>query len=817
MAKEVFEVTKDRFHLQDPCCYVLQGTWPKEAKMRACLDNSEVKAEIKRLEMVSALERFKDPDLMRGERITATVQLPESLEGYHKLTVYADMSDKTIPWFSVPVKELEKRKGRPQFFIEEEKVQQGFLRIRGWAIAAEPVKIQVFDEDKKKIQAEILRTERVDVEQLYEEYEEMGIHDKTGFFAELTNLKGKILYVVFYAGDKKSVHIVHLNPAVVLQKKVQKYAEKGLRYWRNQGSRALVDKMISKVKTASTREIPYQKWIIRHLPSNKELEKQRREKFDYQPKISIVVPLYKTPEKYLLQLVESVKAQTYPNWELCLSDGSGENSPLTSFLKSLEAGDERIKVAYNEQALQISENTNAGIEIATGAYIAFADHDDELTPHALFECVKALNKDRKIRLIYSDEDKMSMDGHKFFQPHFKPDYNPDLLCTVNYICHLFVVQREILDQVGTFRKEFDGAQDYDFIFRCVEAVDPSEIYHVTKILYHWRCHEDSTAENPESKTYAFEAGKRAIEEHYYRTGIRAEVYQGEFLGLYRTRFLRDYDPLISIIIPNKDHIEDLKRCMDSIDQKSSYKNYEYIIVENNSTDEKTFQYYKNLEEENPKAHVVYWDKEFNYSAINNYGATFAQGEYILLLNNDTEIINETCLEELLGYCMRSDVGAVGARMYYEDDTIQHAGVVIGFGGIAGHCFVLQPRGTTGYCHRIICAQDYSAVTAACMLVKKSAFDEVGGLTEELAVAFNDIDFCMKLREAGYLIVYNPYAELYHYESKSRGLEDTPEKVARFNKEMQIFERRWPDILRNGDPYYNPNLTLKSQDFSLRRI
>ena len=817
MAKEVFEVTKDRFHLQDPCCYVLQGTWPKEAKMRACLDNSEVKAEIKRLEMVSALERFKDPDLMRGERITATVQLPESLEGYHKLTVYADMSDKTIPWFSVPVKELEKRKGRPQFFIEEEKVQQGFLRIRGWAIAAEPVKIQVFDEDKKKIQAEILRTERVDVEQLYEEYEEMGIHDKTGFFAELTNLKGKILYVVFYAGDKKSVHIVHLNPAVVLQKKVQKYAEKGLRYWRNQGSRALVDKMISKVKTASTREIPYQKWIIRHLPGNKELEKQRREKFDYQPKISIVVPLYKTPEKYLLQLVESVKAQTYPNWELCLSDGSGENSPLTSFLKSLEAGDERIKVAYNEQALQISENTNAGIEIATGAYIAFADHDDELTPHALFECVKALNKDRKIRLIYSDEDKMSMDGHKFFQPHFKPDYNPDLLCTVNYICHLFVVQREILDQVGTFRKEFDGAQDYDFIFRCVEAVDPSEIYHITKILYHWRCHEDSTAENPESKTYAFEAGKRAIEEHYHRTGIKAEVYQGEFLGLYRTRFLRDYDPLISIIIPNKDHIEDLRRCMDSIDQKSSYKNYEYIIVENNSTDEKTFQYYKNLEEENPKAHVVYWDKEFNYSAINNYGATFAKGEYILLLNNDTEIINETCLEELLGYCMRSDVGAVGARMYYEDDTIQHAGVVIGFGGIAGHCFVLQPRGTTGYCHRIICAQDYSAVTAACMLVKKSAFDEVGGLTEELAVAFNDIDFCMKLREAGYLIVYNPYAELYHYESKSRGLEDTPEKVARFNKEMQIFERRWPDILRNGDPYYNPNLTLKSQDFSLRRI
>ncbi|HIY01625.1 MAG TPA: glycosyltransferase family 2 protein [Candidatus Blautia faecipullorum] len=814
MAREIFEVTKDRFHLKDPCCYILQGTWPKEAKMRACLDNSQVKAEIQKLEVVSALERFKDPDLMRGERITAAVQLPESLEGFQKLSVYADMPEKTVCWFSVPVKELERRRGKPQFFIEEEKVQQGFLRIRGWVVADSPVRIQIFDENKQKLSAEILRTERVDVEQLYEE---MDIQDKTGFFVELTNLTGKLLYMVFYAGETKSVHIVHLQPGVVFRRKIEKYAKKGIRYWRSQGGAALAGKIVSKVKTASTREIPYQKWILRHLPNARELEKQRREKFEYQPKISIVVPLYKTPEKYLQQLVESVKAQTYPNWELCLSDGSGQPSPLSRTLEALAKSDERIRIVSGQEPLRIAENTNAGMEAATGDYIAFADHDDELTPHALFQCVKALNENREIKLLYSDEDKMSMDGHKFFQPHFKPDYNLDLLCTVNYICHLFVVKRDVIDQVGMFRREYDGAQDYDFIFRCVESVRPEEIYHIPKILYHWRCHEDSTAENPESKTYAFEAGKRAIEEHYRRTGIHAEVYQGEFLGLYRTKFIRDYDPLISIIIPNKDHTDDLKRCMDSIDQRSSYQNYEYIIVENNSTEEKTFQFYKELEETNPKAHVVYWDREFNYSAINNYGASFAKGEYLLLLNNDTEIINEDCLEELLGYCMRGDVGAVGARMYYEDDTIQHAGVVIGFGGIAGHCFVLQPRGTTGYCHRIICAQDYSAVTAACMMVKKSAFDQVGGLTEELAVAFNDIDFCMKLREAGYLIVYNPYAELYHYESKSRGLEDTPEKVARFNKEIATFEKRWPDIMRNGDPYYNPNLTLKSQDFSLRRI
>ena len=817
MAREIFEVTKDRFHLQDPCCYILQGTWPKEAKMRAKLDGSEVKAEIQRLEVVSALERFKDPDLMRGERITAAVQLTGSLEGYQKLSIYAEMPEKTFCWFSISVKNLEKRRGKPQFYIEEEKVQQGFLRVRGWAVAAEPVRIQIFDENKEKIQAEVLRTERVDVEQLYEEMEQMENKDKSGFFVELTNLKGKVVYIVFYAGNTKSVHVVPLQQTVVIRKKIEKYAKKGIRYWKTQGSAALVGKVAAKVRTASTREIPYQKWIVRHLPGPKELERQRREKFDFQPKISIVIPLYKTQEKYLRQLVETIKEQTYPNWELCLSDGSGANSPIAGLLESLAASDERIKVVSHEESLQISENTNAAIEIATGDYIAFADHDDELTPNALFECVKALNKNRDVKVLYSDEDKMSMDGHKFFQPHFKPDYNPDLLCTVNYICHLFVVDRKVIEQVGTLRKEFDGAQDYDFIFRCVEHAGAEKIHHIPKILYHWRCHEDSTSENPESKLYAFDAGQRAVQAHYDRIGVKVEVSKGEFLGLYRTKFLRDYDPLISIIIPNKDHIDDLKRCIDSIEAKSTYTNYEYIIVENNSEEKETFAYYEQLEAVNPKVHVVYYKGHFNYSAINNFGVQYAKGEYFLLLNNDTEIINDDCLEELLGYCTREDVGAVGARLYYEDDTIQHAGVVIGFGGIAGHCFVQQKRGFTGYCHRIICAQDYSAVTAACMMVKREAFEKVGGLSEELQVAFNDIDFCMKLRQAGYLIVYNPYAELYHYESKSRGLEDTPEKVARFNQEIATFEKRWPDILKNGDPFYNPNLTLDSQDFSLKRL
>ena len=814
MPKEIFEVVRERFHLSDRTQYIVQGHWPKDAVMEAYLDQHKLKVSVKENENVSALERFKDPEKMQGIQITATVQIPENLEGYHKLVIYEKFSDKKHVWFSITAGELDKKRDKPQVYFEEESAEQGTVRIRGWAIAPKPVTVRIFDADKKPVAAEIQRTDRVDVNQLFEEAQDPG---KTGFFSEITNVSGKCLYVVFYAGEKKTVHVVPLRKADILAKKLEKYVEKGIRYWKSQGAAALAEKVVTKVKNVRQGPPSYQKWIRHHLPDRNELEKQKKTSFGYRPKISFVVPLYKTPEKYLRRLTESFQEQTYSNWELCFSDGSGAQSPLTELLKELTAKDNRIKYVSHEEPLQISENTNSAIEIATGDFIAFADHDDELTPNALFECVKAINEKPQTLVIYTDEDKMSMDGHKFFQPHFKPDYNPDLLCTVNYICHLFVVSRKVIEKVGGLRSEFDGAQDYDFVLRCVEAVKDEEICHIPKILYHWRCHEDSTAENPESKLYAFEAGRRAVQAHYERTGIHAEVFKGEYLGLYRTKFIRDHDPLISIIIPNKDHIDDLKRCMESIEQKSTYKNYEYIIVENNSTDSATFEYYKKLEAENPKVRMVYWDGVFNYSAINNYGASFAKGEYLLLLNNDTEIINPDCLEELLGYCMRKDVGAVGARLYYEDDTIQHAGVVIGFGGIAGHCFVQQKRGTTGYCHRIICAQDYSAVTAACMMVKKSAFDAVGGLSEELAVAFNDIDFCMKLRKAEYLIVYNPYAELYHYESKSRGLEDTPEKVARFNKEIATFEKKWPEILENGDPYYNPNLTLKSQDFSLKRI
>lgn len=361
MPKEIFEVTRERFHLLDRNQYIVQGTWPKEAKMEACLDDRKLKTTVKKVEMVSALERFKDPDLMRGEQITAVLEMPDSLKEFKKLVIYADQPDKRTVWFSISASELEKKRDKPQVYFEEEKVQQGMVRLRGWAIAPTSVEICIFDENKKPLAAEIQRTDRVDVDQLYEELENP---EKTGFFTEVTNVSGKCLYVVFKAGDKKTIKIVPLRKIEVLAKKVDKYAKKGIRYWKSQGGAALAGKIISKVKTASTREIPYQKWITRHLPGKAELEKQRRTKLKYSPKISIVVPLYKTPEKYLRRLVESVQEQTYSNWELCLSDGSGADSPVAGILKQLAASDKRIKVIPHDSALQISENTNSAIEAA---------------------------------------------------------------------------------------------------------------------------------------------------------------------------------------------------------------------------------------------------------------------------------------------------------------------------------------------------------------------------------------------------------------------------------------------------------------------
>ncbi len=555
----------------------------------------------------------------------------------------------------------------------------------------------------------------------------------------------------------------------------------------------------------------YNIWFNMHRAGKKTLEKQRNTRFEYEPLISIVIPLYNTPLKYLKELIASLQNQTYQNLEICLSDGSTEDT-AERFIEKAAAKDSRIIYKRLEKNLGISGNTNAALDMAKGDYIMLADHDDLVTPDALFEIVSLINETGgKAQMIYTDEDKIDMEGKMLFEPNFKSDFNPDLLRCVNYMCHITVISRELLEKTGGFDPEYDGAQDHDLFLRCIENTD--EVYHIPKILYHWRCHPSSTAEDPDSKRYAFDAGKKAVKEHFKRTGIEAEVENTIYAGIYRSRFKINGEPKISILIPNKDHISDLDKCIKSVIEKSTYRNWEIIVIENNSEDEKTFEYYEKIKSEDPRIKVVKWEGPFNYSAINNFGAGFASGEYYLLLNNDIEIITPGWMEEMLGFCQREDVAACGAKLYYPDGTVQHAGVILGIGGVAGHVLCHEDADSPGYAGRLVTVQNLSAVTAACLMVKKSVYEEVGGLDESYAVAFNDVDFCMKIRAAGYKIVFTPFAEMIHYESKSRGYEDTPKKQKRFAGEIKRFQEKWGKELEAGDPYYNPNLTLEKTDCS----
>ncbi len=600
-----------------------------------------------------------------------------------------------------------------------------------------------------------------------------------------------------------------------MKKKIIKKLRNMVKYYRENGPVRFVRHLFAKL--LGLEEMSYKRWRRKHRLTKKIQKQQREEKFKVEPVFSILVPLYCTPEKYLQELIESVRNQTYTYWELCFSDGSGKGKMDHTLLDQYRKADPRIKLITSDEALQISENTNCAMDLATGDFLVFADHDDLLAEDALYECVKEINQHPDIDIIYTDEDKITMDGKTYFQPHFKSDFNIDLLRSMNYICHLFVVRREIQEKVGNLRAEYNGAQDYDFVLRCVEQ--SQKIIHIPQILYHWRAHKDSTSENPESKLYAFEAGKRAVQAHLERCGIKGTVEMGEYLGLYRVKYETDEEAKVSILIPNKDHVRDLHRCIRSLFEISDYQNIEVLIIENNSADSKTFEYYEKIQKKHASVKVITWkgSGEFNYSALNNFGEKYSTGKYLLFLNNDTEILEKNSIREMVSYVSRKDVGAVGARLYYPDGTIQHAGVILGLGGIAGHAFREASHNANGYFSRILCAQDYSAVTAACMMMEKELFEEIGGFDERLGVAFNDIDLCMEIRKRKKLIVYTPFAELYHYESKSRGQENTKEKVNRFNGEVAYFAEKWKKELEAGDPYYNPNLTLEKHDFSLQIV
>ena len=562
-----------------------------------------------------------------------------------------------------------------------------------------------------------------------------------------------------------------------------------------------------------TDEEQYQRWLKKKRPSAWELHRQSKRTFDYEPLISIVIPLYNTPQEYLRKLLQSITAQSYGKFELCLADGSTKKGPA-AFVKKFYGNDPRIRLKHLKLNAGISENTNEAIRMATGEFLMFADHDDFLEPDALYEMVRALNENRELDLIYTDEDLCDEKGECFFAPRMKPDFNPDFLRSINYICHLVLVRKSLAEEVGLLRKQCDGAQDYDFLLRCIEKTD--RVYHIPKVLYHWRVSETSTAGNQDSKTYAIDAGKLALTEHYARLGYEAEVeYTGIFI-MYRMRLKLKSQPLVTILIPNKDQAETLANCLSSIYEKTDYPYFEILVVENNSEKEETFAYYEKMKQEHENFHVVTYQGGFNYSAINNFGVRHAKGEYLLFLNNDTEVISPFWIREMLGFCQREDTAAVGAKLFYPDGLVQHCGVVVGIANYAGHVQNFKTRRDNGYFGRLRAVQDISAVTAACMLVKRSVFEEIGGFDESFEVAFNDVDLCLRIRETGKLIVQDPNVELYHYESKSRGYENTPEKLARFKGEVIRFRKRWKAFLEKGDPYYSPNLTLMNGECTLRK-
>ena len=544
----------------------------------------------------------------------------------------------------------------------------------------------------------------------------------------------------------------------------------------------------------------YERWLERHKITEAIREVQKETVFDKQPCFSIVVPLYKTQEKYLKELVESIKGQTYSNWELCLSDGSGGDSPLKEILKELEHSDSRIKVISSKESLQIAENTNAAIDIATGDYIVFADHDDILSVDALYECTKCINENQEVDMIYSDEDKVSMDGQTYFEPHFKPDLNMDLLCSVNYFCHLVVVKRQLLEQAGKLNGEYNGAQDYDFVLRCVENTDA--VYHIPKILYHWRAHMDSTAENPESKRYAFEAGRRAIQKHYERIGLKdAYVEETAYPGTYRTRYKYADKPKVSIIIDEITKKELLGKTLQSI-KANDYPDYEVIIVD--CTEKKEIE--KFVEKyQDKRIRVKRGEKIWTASKRKNEGAGCAEGEYLIFLAGNAEYADKEGISELVSVAMRSDVGVVGTRSYYKNGTVEHAGCVIGMNGTAGSLFEHTLRGENGYFSHIVTQMQYSAVAGACMMVKKDIFEKVNGFDEDYKGELGKVDLCLKIRNKHMSVVYNPYVKVMRWSNELRNNEN----------DEKLFKKQWAEILEKDDPYYNKNLSLSVSGCNIR--
>lgn len=691
------------------------------------------------------------------------------------------------------------------------------LTITGWALDTITKESPTFTiNNENQVSAyNIQRVLREDVNQIYQT--EPAI--EAGFVVTLEGIKQKKVLPFHF---QSSAHVVTVDfplnkkyPVIPgTEDKVTRLwikAKKGFKYMAKNG----ISHTIQRAKIEKLRnQASYPNWLARNEVLDIEAMTQEIATFHYQPKISIAMPVYNVEEKWLRLCIDSILNQVYTNWELCMADDASTDPNVKKILTEYQQLDERIRVVFREQNGHISEATNSALAIATGEFVALLDNDDELAINAFYEVVKVLNENPELDLIYSDEDKIDMDGNRS-DPAFKPDWSPDLLLGTNYISHLGVYRRSILEEIGGFRKGYEGSQDYDLVLRFTEKTTKERIKHIPKVLYYWRMLPTSTAVDQGSKGYAFEAGLRAVQDALVRRGINGHATHGAANGLYDVYYDIKSDKLVSIIIPTKNGYKDVQRCVSSIIEKTTYQNYEIIMADNGSTDPKMHELYAEFEQQLPgRFFVESIDIPFNFSTINNRAVKKAHGEYLLFLNNDTEVITENWLTLMVSFAQQERIGCVGAKLLYPNNTVQHAGVILGLGGVAGHGHYGYPHGDLGYFGRLAINVNYSAVTAACLLMKKADFDAVGGFEEAFTVAFNDVDLCLKVQALGRDNVWLHEAELYHFESQTRGYDDKGKKKKRFEQEKVMMEEKWGPSIEN-DPFYNPNLTRDIPNFSLR--
>lgn len=691
------------------------------------------------------------------------------------------------------------------------------LTITGWALDTITKESPTFTiNNENQVSAyNIQRVLREDVNQIYQT--EPAI--EAGFVVTLEGIKQKKVLPFHF---QSSAHVVTVDfplnkkyPVIQgTEDKVTRLwikAKKGFKYMAKNG----ISHTIQRAKIEKLRnQASYPNWLARNEVLDIEAMTQEIATFHYQPKISIAMPVYNVEEKWLRLCIDSILNQVYTNWELCMADDASTDPNVKKILTEYQQLDERIRVVFREQNGHISEATNSALAIATGEFVALLDNDDELAINAFYEVVKVLNENPELDLIYSDEDKIDMDGNRS-DPAFKPDWSPDLLLGTNYISHLGVYRRSILEEIGGFRKGYEGSQDYDLVLRFTEKTTKERIKHIPKVLYYWRMLPTSTAVDQGSKGYAFEAGLRAVQDALVRRGINGHATHGAANGLYDVYYDIKSDKLVSIIIPTKNGYKDVQRCVSSIIEKTTYQNYEIIMADNGSTDPKMHELYAEFEQQLPgRFFVESIDIPFNFSTINNRAVKKAHGEYLLFLNNDTEVITENWLTLMVSFAQQERIGCVGAKLLYPNNTVQHAGVILGLGGVAGHGHYGYPHGDLGYFGRLAINVNYSAVTAACLLMKKADFDAVGGFEEAFTVAFNDVDLCLKVQALGRDNVWLHEAELYHFESQTRGYDDKGKKKKRFEQEKVMMEEKWGPLIEN-DPFYNPNLTRDIPNFSLR--